>query len=159
MARLKSDSDAMELAATATAASLQLCVQWTQNRAAYRTTDDTVVHRDEVVRLCNELEAITYRLQYLADEQGKPSSRYFSMLLAGALANRLGQLHRRILFFPADTITDMISVIDRHRPWWRSVHEIDFLNDSGFEQRLTAFETDLFSLKVNARLLPETSDH
>lgn len=146
----------LQFAAAVTAMSIGTGKRLIRNFHYYRQETTEVVTKAECLHLYREIRLNLFGLQnlYLSDvNQQSDTGSSFKVMLAKQIQDSFEDLHRKILFFDADFITDLIPLIDKQRSFWKESTEPEFYEcnlpikiDSHLSTDFPAMERYLHSL-------------
>lgn len=129
MAKLDNDSRLLQFAAATTAITLTTSRKLIRNFRYYKNRSDDRIEREELSSLCRYARQDAFGLQNLMIN-GADTDSPFLVSLAGEIYDRLEELHRKLLFFEADSITDIIPLVDEQRRFWKQLTQSDFYSDN-----------------------------
>jgi hypothetical protein len=126
MAQVNRDS-LLTFAAAVSAVTLSTSGRLKRNFSYYRNGRSETIMRDELVLLCRGIRHDAFGLHNLmeSDESRAP----FFVALAGRIADRLEELHRKLLFFDSALIADIIPELDTERAFWANLTDPGFYSD------------------------------
>lgn len=161
MARLNNDSSTLQFAAAVTAMSIGTGKRLIRNFHYYRKETTEVVAKSECLHLYREIRLNLFGLQNLyLDELNHQSDTgsSFKVMIAKQIQDNFEDLHRKILFFDADLITELIPLIDSQRSFWKKSTEPEFYkNDLPIKIDRHLF-TDFPAMERCLHSLPDHSD-
>lgn len=125
MAQLKKPNSSIHFAAAASAVTLTTSRKLVRNFRYYKSSDPGIVSRDELILLCREArsEAFSMHNVMTTDEIDRSP---FLVSLAGQIFDQLEELHRKLLFFDAESISQIIPHVDRQRSFWKNLTNPEF---------------------------------
>jgi len=130
MAKLNDNDSSISFAAAVTAMSIGTGERLMRNFQYYRQSSDRVVTRVECLEILKRIRMNLFGLQnlYLQDsvERQNLTTASFKVMLAKQVQDCFEDLHRKILFFDADYISDVIPIIDQQRTFWNGSTEPEF---------------------------------
>ncbi len=148
-------SFAQKLAAAATAVSIISGNKLARNFHAYRHNQQVKVNKRTIIKLWSRIKHNCYSLHNLLEnEQAFPP---FFVTVSGEINDQFEELHRLLLYFPADKIDELIPVIDNQRAFWS-----DFTNEEFYNNELSAalehsIPEDLNLMKMQIAKLPDSA--
>jgi len=131
MAKLNNESS-VQFAAAVTAISLGTGKRLIRNFHYYRKETPDIITREECRHIYREIRLNVFGLQNLYLNESKSNadtSSSFKVMLAKQIQDGLEELHRKLLFFDADQISDLIPLLDEQRKFWGQSTEPDFYSD------------------------------
>lgn len=128
MAQLNPDNNLLTFAAATSAITLSTARKLKRNFSYYRSEDNEVIIRDGLISLCLDIRHDAFGLRNLMDSDESFSPFYVA--LAGKISDQLEELHRKLLFFDAALIGELIPEIDNERGFWRDLTEPGFYSQS-----------------------------
>lgn len=129
MAKLDSHG-LFEFAAATTAITLTTSRRLLRNFRYYKDHDENPpVQRDELAELCRSIRQNAFSLQNLMLNEATADSP-FLVSVAGEIYDQLEELHRKLLFFDADQIVEIIPLVDSQRKFWKHLTEAEFYSES-----------------------------
>jgi len=161
MAKLNNDSSTLQFAAAVTAMSIGTGKRLIRNFHYYRQETAEVVSKPECLHLYREIRLNLFGLQnlYLDDvNQQSDTGSSFKVMLAKQIQDNFEDLHRKILFFDADSITDLIPIIDRQRSFWKESTEPQFYESDLPIKIDRHLSTDFPAMEQYLHSLPDHSD-
>lgn len=105
-----------------------------RNYRYYNNLSDNRASRNELIDKVREVRKLSFALHNLMSKN-EPDEAPFFVTIAGGINDLLEEIHRKLLFFDADDIVDVIPKIDEQRKFWADFNEVDFY-DSGLEKEL-----------------------
>jgi hypothetical protein len=127
MARLNS-RNLLTLAAATSAITLSTARKLKRNFSYYRSEGSDSISRDTLISLCLDIRHDAFGLRNLMDSDDSFSPFYVA--LAGKISDQLEELHRKLLFFDADLIEELIPEIDAERAFWKELTEPGFYSEA-----------------------------
>jgi hypothetical protein len=152
MAKLE-PSYAIRFAAAASALTLTTSRKLIRNFRYYRSDEPGSILSRDLAKLCRGIRRDVFSLYNLMEHD--PNSSPFFVSLASEIHDQLEELHRKLLFFDPDQISEIIPLIDHQRTFWNRLSEQNFYNNElsgSLEKEIPNFLTEIEN-KIN--LLPE----
>lgn len=131
MAKLNDNQSTLQFAAAVTAMSLGTSKRLMRNFQYYRQENPEIVSKNNCLRIYREIRINLFGLQnmYLDEnEECTNTGSSFKVMLAKQVQDGFEELHRKLLFFDADLIADLIPVLDRQRSFWAELVKPEFYN-------------------------------
>lgn len=100
-----------------------------RNYRYYNNLSDDTASRDKLVAKVREARKLSFTLQNLMSRD-EPDEAPFFVAIAGGINDLLEEVHRKLLFFDADDIVDIIPLIDQQRKFWADFNEADFYDST-----------------------------
>ena len=125
MAKLE-HSMALRFAAATSALTLTTSRKLIRNFRYYRSEEPGSILSRDLAKLCRHARRNAFSLYNLMERDTDFSPFFVS--LAGEIYDQLEELHRKLLFFDPDQISELIPLIDRQRTFWNRLSEEDFYN-------------------------------
>lgn len=123
MAKLE-PSSLLTFSAAASALTLSTSRKLIRNFKYYRSDAPDMISRDNLIKLCRNIRQDAFGLQNLMEnEENYPE---FFVALARQIDDQLEELHRKILFFSASQIEEVVPLIDQQRSYWNNLTNPDF---------------------------------
>lgn len=153
MAQLK--SDAIIVAAAVSSIMMTTSLRLSRNFSYYRTNpgDRKVVDRHELITICQKLNRDLFGFHNLLSEPDRLQSP-FLVTLANQISDRLEELHRKLLYFEADDIADMIPELDTLRTFWSTYTDVSFYTDHLNQQLEEVIPLSMLKIESGIKLLP-----
>ncbi|MEX0647274.1 MAG: hypothetical protein WEA56_06930 [Balneolaceae bacterium] len=129
MAKIDYSPGLPEFAAAATAVALTTGRKLSRNFRYYRNRSENVIHRDELVALCRSIRQDAFGLQNMIMNENDEKSP-FLVSVSGLIYDQLEELHRKLLFFEAGSISEIIPLIDDQRRFWQRLTQPDFYSET-----------------------------
>jgi len=161
MAKLNNKSPALHVAAAVTAMSIGTGKRLIRNFHYYRQGTSEVVEKRECLELYRQVRFNLFSLQnlYLDDgNQGSEAVSAYKVMLAKLVQDNLESLHRKILFFDAALISELIPIIDGQRLFWKQSTEPEFYDDGLPWEIDRHLATDLPAMEQHLNALPLQSE-
>jgi hypothetical protein len=155
---LNQSDENLTWAAAATLMTLSVSLRCARDFRYYRSRKSVIIERDELETLCNQIRKNLYSLQNVMINEIRPSLYPFLFLLGRAIHDDLETLHRDLLFFQADELTEIIPVIDIERKRWKSYNQADFYDEELISQLDHQIPNHLEVILTNIYKLPEIAD-
>ena len=114
-------------AATA-ALTLTQCLRLSRNNRYYSSDRVQVVERDKILQKVLEIRRLAFILHNIIAYANSDHSPFY-VSIAGRIHDNLEEIHRKILFFEADCIREMIPLIDEQRRFWKDLHAVEFYGE------------------------------
>lgn len=161
MAKLNNELPALHFAAAVTAMSIGTGKRLIRNFQYYRQDTLEVVEKRDCLALYRQIRLNLFSLQNLyLDEgnQGNDAISAYKVMLAKQVQDNLEDLHRKILFFDADLISELIPLIDDQRSFWKQSTEPEFY-DNGLPLEIDRhLIADLPAMEQHLKALPFQSE-
>lgn len=161
MAKLNENDSALSFAAAVTAMSIGTGKRLMRNFQYYRQSSDAVVTRPECLEILKQIRMNLFGLQNLylnsSDEKQHHTSSSFKVMLAKQVQDGFEDLHRKVLFYDADYISEFIPLIDRNRSFWKDSTEPEFYDENLPRKIDRQLVSDFPVLKKNIMALPTHS--
>lgn len=125
MAQLKNSNSSIQFAAAASAVTLTTSRKLARNFRYYKSSDPGLVSRDDLVILCREARSEAFSMHNLITKDERNRSP-FLVSLAGQIFDQLEELHRKLLFFDAELISQIIPIVDQQRSFWKYLTNPEF---------------------------------
>lgn len=161
MAKLNSDRSTIQFAAAVTAMSMGTGKRLIRNFQYYRQDTPKTVAKWECLRIFYEIRLNIFGLQNLYMESAHPQYEMwasYKVMLAKQIQDAYEELHRKLLFFDADLIADLIPVLDRQRSFWADSTDPDFYSSELPEILDHHLTSDFSTLENHLQSLPEFSN-
>lgn len=129
MAQLNRSRQLIYTAAAASAITATTGRKLARNFRYYKETSGNRVFRDELYALCRAIRSDVYSLHNLLMKE-EPDEAPFWVSLAGQVYDQLEELHRNLLFFDAEAISEIIPIVDKQRAFWKHLTEPAFYSVS-----------------------------
>ncbi|MDX1641985.1 MAG: hypothetical protein R3220_09830 [Balneolaceae bacterium] len=100
-----------------------------RNYRYYNNLSVDRVARDRLIKKVRNMRRLAFSLQNLMS-RGEPDEAPFYVSVAGGINDILEELHRKLLFFDAEDIVDIVPLIDQQRKFWADFTEVDFYDSS-----------------------------
>lgn len=157
MAELSSKTLANFTAATS-ALILTESLRLVRNYRYYNNISEDSVTREQLIKKIRDVRKLTFTLENLMTKN-EPEEAPFFVSIAGCINDILEEVHRKILFYDADLIVDIIPHIDQQRNFWGDFTETEFYDshllrelDHSIPETLLAIEKNLIGLPTFARV-------
>lgn len=152
MAELSSKALANFSAATS-ALILTESLRLIRNYRYYNDLTDNTVSRDQLISNIRNARKQSFVLQNLM-AKNEPDEAPFFVSVAGLINDLLEEVHRKILFYDADDIVDIVPLIDWQRKFWKKFNQVEFY-DSELIQKLEHTVPETFiRIEENIKNLP-----
>lgn len=135
-------------AAAASALTLSTGRKLIRNFNYYRSGELSRVTRAELIAICRDIRKDAFSLHNLMENREEYAP--FFVALAGQISDRYEELHRKLLYFDPDLITEAIRLIDRQRSFWKKSDNPGFYSVE-LVQLLEHFIPDML-LKIESEL-------
>lgn len=89
-----------------------------------------VITREELLLICHTIRMDLFGMHNLLNDEQMFDSP-FLVSIAGRINDSFEELHRKLLFFDTDLITEIIQVIDQQRNYWT-----DYTNQNFYSKKL-----------------------
>jgi len=146
-------SNALRFAAATSALTLTTSRKLIRNFRYYRSEAPGSISSRDLAKLCRDIRRNAFSLYNLMEHD--PDSSPFFVSLAGEINDQLEELHRKLLFFDPDHISDIIPLIDRQRTFWNRLTEEDFYNRELLGSLENEIPNTLTEIENKITLLPE----
>jgi len=124
MAELSSKALANFTAATS-ALILTESLRLIRNYRYYNNISEDSVTRKELIKKVRNVRKLAFTLENLINKD-EPEEAPFFVSVAGCINDLLEEIHRKILFYDANLIVEIIPIIDQQRKFWEDFSEPDF---------------------------------
>lgn len=148
-------SSTQQFAAAASALTLTTGRRLARNFLAYRNNDHVIINKDMIINLLNSIKHNCYSLHNLLENE--PSFTPFYVTVAGEINDHFEELHRALLYFPADKIDELIPIIDKQRAFWTDFTNTDFYCSELACALEHSVVHDLNFIKIQIDKLPESA--
>lgn len=152
MAELSSKALA-NFSAASSALILTESLRLVRNYRYYNNLSDEKVSRNELVAKVREARNHTFSLQNLMS-RGEPDEAPFFVSIAGGINDLLEEIHRKLLFFDAQYIVNIIPLVDQQRRFWADFNDVDFYDETLFQKLDNAVPATLIEIEKNIKDLP-----
>lgn len=152
MAELSSKALANFTAATS-ALILTESLRLIRNYKYYNNISEDTVSRDYLIKKVKILRKLTFTLQNLMSK-GEPEEAPFFVSIAGEINDGLEEIHRKLLFYDAELIVDIIPMIDQQRKFWKNFTDTEFYDSNLIKKLDHSIPETLFSIEKNLLGLP-----
>lgn len=152
---MNSTTENKNWAAAATLMTLSVSVRCARDFKYYRSGEQTVIDRDNLLKICSRLYHHGYSLQNLMTAPESPSVYPFLFLIGRNIHDDLETLHRDLLFFEPDDIVDIIPLIDDERKRWKSYNRVSYYSESLVEKLDHEFPVFIEKLDSELHKLPQ----
>lgn len=125
MAQLKKPNSSIQFAAAASAVTLTTSRKLARNFRYYKSSAPGIVSRDELIFLCREARSEAFSMHNLITKDEMNRSP-FLVSLAGQIFDQLEELHRKLLFFDVESISQIIPLVDQQRSFWKNLTNPEF---------------------------------
>ncbi len=157
MAELSSKALANFTAATS-ALILTESLRLVRNYKYYNNISEDKVTREQLIQKVRNVRKLAFTLENLMTKD-EPEEAPFFVSVAGCINDMLEEIHRKILFYDADLIVDIIPLIDQQRKFWNGFSEPEFYDsqllrelDHSVPETLFAIEKKVIGLPPFARV-------
>lgn len=157
MAELSSKALANFTAATS-ALILTESLRLVRNYRYYNNISEDKVTREHLIQKVRNVRKLTFTLENLMTKN-EPEEAPFFVSIAGCINDMLEEIHRKILFYDADLIVDIIPLIDQQRNFWSDFTDTEFYDsrllrelDHSIPETLLIIEKNLIGLPTFARV-------
>lgn len=128
MAELSSKALANFSAATS-ALILTESLRLVRNYKYYNNKAEDTVSRNQLLRNIRNARKLAFTLQNLMSKNESEESPFY-VSISGVINDLLEEIHRKILFYDADLIVEIIPIIDQQRTFWENFHQTEFYSSS-----------------------------
>lgn len=125
MAKLNS-AGLLSFSAAAAAITLTTSQKLIKNFSYYKSQESDVIYRSDLLEVMKSIRFKSFSLHNMMENDRQ--SPVFYVAVAGNIHESLEELHRKILFFEADDISEIIPLIDTERAFWSNCSDPDFYN-------------------------------
>lgn len=146
-------SYALRFAAATSALTLTTSRKLIRNFRYYRNDEPGSISSRDLAKLCRDTRRNAFSLNNLMEHD--PDSSPFFVSLAGEINDQLEELHRKLLFFDPDQISEIVPLIDRQRTFWNRLAEEDFYNRELLGSLENEIPNILTEIEHKITLLPE----
>ncbi len=155
MAELSSEHLA-NFTAASSALILTQSLRLIRNYRYYNNLSGNKASRETIQRRIRETRQLAFTLHNLMSRD-EPNFAPFYVSVAGGINDRLEEIHRKLLFFEAREITDMIPIVDKLRKYWRNFSGIEFYDEELINKLDFEIPETLIVLEKKAAYLPESA--
>lgn len=152
MAELSSKALA-NLTAASSALILTESLRLVRNYRYYNNLSNDRISRDKIVAKVRDARKLSFALQNLMSRD-EPDEAPFFVAIAGAINDLLEEIHRKLLFFDADDIVDIIPLVDQQRTFWAEFNEVNFYDSSLIRELDNSVPEKLIQIEKNVLGLP-----
>ncbi len=152
MAELSSKALANFSAATS-ALILTESLRLVRNYKYYNNIAEDTASRDQLIKKVRNVRKLTFTLHNLMSKS-EPNEAPFFVSTAGVINDMLEEIHRKVLFYDADLIVDIIPKIDQQRNFWKDFTDTDFYDSHLLKQLDHSIPNALLSIEKNLLGLP-----
>jgi hypothetical protein len=145
----------LRFAAAASALTLTTSRKLIRNFSYYRSDEPDTIYSTDLVLLCRKIRKKSSSLYNLMEHD--PESSPFFVSLAGEINELLEELHRSLLFFEGDRISEIIPIIDQQRDFWSGLTNTDFYSETLLKALETEIPDALQETETKLLLLPESA--
>jgi hypothetical protein len=145
----------LRFAAAASALTLTTSRKLIRNFSYYRSDEPDTIYSTDLVLLCRKIRKKSFSLYNLMEHD--PESSPFFVSLAGDINELLEELHRSLLFFEGDRISEIIPIIDQQRDFWSGLTNTDFYSETLLKALETEIPDALQETETKLLLLPESA--
>lgn len=124
-----------------------------RNYRYYNNLSENCVSRDQLVVKVRQVRKLAFTLQNLMS-RNEPDEAPFFVSIAGTINDLLEEIHRKLLFFDARDIVDIIPLVDRQRRFWADFNEVDFYGSSLVQELDHSIPKALVKIENNLIGLP-----
>lgn len=96
-----------------------------RNYRYYNNLSEDKASREQLIKKIRTARQLTYSLQNLMGKD-EPDETPFFVSISGAINDMLEEIHRKLLFYDADLIVDIILLIDQQRSFWKGFTDPEF---------------------------------
>ena len=119
----------------------------------YNNLSEDKASREQLIKRIRTVRQLTFSLQNLMSK-GEPDEAPFFVSISGAINNMLEEVHRKLLFYDADLIVDIIPLIDQQRSFWKNCTDPEFYNSHLLNELDRSIPETLFRIEKNLLGLP-----
>ncbi|MEX0944168.1 MAG: hypothetical protein WD513_04880 [Balneolaceae bacterium] len=125
------ETDALAFAAAANSAAITIGRRLFRNFSYYRkrSGQTETVHREELITVLLQIKQYAFGLHNLLNKSVDGQSP-FMVTIAGQIHNCLEEIHRKILFYEAEKIENIIPDLDSLRNYWQEYTDEQFYDES-----------------------------
>lgn len=124
-----------------------------RNYRYYNNLSDDRISRDKLVAKVHDVRKLSFTLQNLMSRD-EPDEAPFFVAVAGAINDLLEEIHRKLLFFDAEDIVDIIPLVDQQRKFWADFNEVNFYDSSLIQKLDNCVPETLIQIEKNLIGLP-----
>lgn len=151
MAELSSKALANFTAATS-ALILTESLRLVRNYKYYNNLAEDTASRDQLIQKVRNVRKLAFALENLMNKN-EPDEAPFFVSISGCINDLLEEIHRKLLFYDADLIVDIIPMIDQQRKFWKEFASTEFYDshllkelDHSIPETLLSIEKKLLGL-------------
>lgn len=141
--------------AATTALTLTTSRKLIRNFKYYKSSNREEVSRVELLALCKKSRMDVFGMVNLI-ANNDPEMDPFLISLAGRIFDQLEELHRKLLFFDPDHISEIIPLIDEQRRFWSDLTDEHFYCDHLLRDLENKVSGQMFKINKMIRNLPES---
>ena len=145
----------VSFSAAASALTLSTSRKLIRNFNYYRSENDESIGRKNLQQLCKAIRRDSFGLHNLIENE--PDHSAFFVALARQIDDQLEELHRKILFFDAEDISEIIPLIDVQRSFWSNHMNPDFYDSELVTILEHRFPASLYEIENQLHRLPESA--
>lgn len=145
----------LRFAAAASALTITTSRKLIRNFSYYRSDKPDTIYSMDLILLCRTIRKKAFSLYNLMGHD--PESSPFFVSLAGEINDLLEELHRNILFFEGDRISEIIPIIDRQRDFWSGLTDEDFYSETLLKALEIEIPDALQETEKKLLLLPDSA--
>lgn len=158
MAKLNNSDSSVPFAAAVTAMSLGMSKRLMRNFRYYQKYQPETITRDKLLEICRDIRFDIFSLQNLyLNRPEQHTNTPFKVMIAKRVSDHFEELHRKLLFFDVDDITDIIPIIDQQRRFWDEAVEPGFYENDLPEKLQQILSSVYPDLENQIKKLPEKS--
>lgn len=152
MAELRSQELANFTAATS-ALILTESLRLVRNYRYYNNIAEDTASRERLIQNVRNARKLAFALHNLMSKNESVQAPFY-VTIAGSINDRLEEIHRKILFYDADLIVDIIPKIDQQREFWKDFTDTEFYDSHLLNELDHSIPEALLSLEKNLLGLP-----
>jgi hypothetical protein len=147
-------SELLSFSAAASALTLTTSRKLIRNFRYYRSEKPESIDRLSLEELCRNIRRDAFGLHNLMESE--PKHPTFFVAFSKQIFDQLEELHRKLLFFDADLIAEIIPEIDQQRWFWNNLIEPEFYDDRLIEALEHEIPQTLYRIEKLLARLPDS---
>lgn len=152
MAELSSKALANFTAATS-ALILTESLRLVRNYKYYNNLAEDRASRDQLIQKVHNIRKLAFTLENLVSKN-EPEEAPFLVSISGCINDMFEEIHRKILFYDAELIVDIIPMIDKQRKFWKDFTDTKFYDSHLLKELDRHIPKTLLSIEKNLIGLP-----
>lgn len=124
-----------------------------RNYKYYNNLAEDEASRDQLIEQVRNVRKLSFTLHNLMCKN-EPEEGPFFVSVAGVINDSLEEVHRKILFYDADLIVDIIPLIDQQRNFWEDFTETEFYDSHLLKKLDHSIPKTLFTIEKKLLGLP-----